>query len=71
MLFLINKFKAAFNIDNAAKILRIEFKKVAEQVKKSFLINKFKPALNSAMQQKKGALNLKNKQSKDKKVKRK
>ena len=58
MLFLINKFKVAFNIDNAANILRIEFKKVAKEVKKLLLINKFKPALNSTMLQKKGELNL-------------
>ena len=60
MLFLINKFKPAFNIDYAAEILRIKFKKVAMQVKKWLLINKFKPSLNSAMLQTKFALNLKN-----------
>ena len=61
-----NKSKPAFNINNAANILRIEFKKVAKQRGKSkseqitqMLINKLRPALNNAMPQKKGALKLK------------
>ena len=61
-----NKFKPAFNINKAANILRIEFKKVAKQGEKSkseqitqMLINKLRPALNNAMPQKKGALKLK------------
>ena len=52
MLCLINKFKPAFNINKAANIWRIEFKKVVIQVKNSIIINKFKPALNNAMLQK-------------------
>ena len=35
-------FKPALNIDFAAKIVGIEFKKVAKQAKKLFLINKSK-----------------------------
>ena len=42
MLFLINKFEPVFNIDLATNKLGIEFKKVAKQTKKLFLINTFK-----------------------------
>ena len=52
MLFFINKFKPAFNINKAANIRHIEFKKVALQVTKLMLINKFKAVLNNAMLQK-------------------
>ena len=49
MLFLINKLEPAFYINKAANIRRIEFKKLALQVKNSMIINKCNAAKKCAL----------------------